>query len=226
MNEPKITALALEEILARLRTLQEVTKKDEQGKRPEAPIIPLIDPTANVLSLVAKEVTRLNDLRDADNRHADTVRKIEEECGVRTNELREKLAAAESRRIDALNMAEARRLDAVLAEQKSAVALASEKTAAQAATLAAQVLSSAEALRAQLAATVASLTASIQQLRDSVEKRLQTVEQNQFAAGGASTQRIEGRQTNQWTIGTVLFGAIGVVGMIVGIITVVIRLGK
>jgi hypothetical protein len=196
------------EILSRLKAIQEKTA--------------VIDPTANVLGLVAAANLRQDDLRRAENRRLDDLMALET-C--LTDKLRKveikaatDLANAESKRIDALALAESRRIDAVQAEQKNAVALAAEKTAAQAATLAAQVVGSAEALRAQVATTAATSTALITQLRDSLEKRIQIVEQNQYLAGGASAQRVESRGTSQWTIALIVTAIFGIGGFLIGLV--------
>jgi hypothetical protein len=218
---PKTFSGELDEIISRLRSIQEV-QKDGKEDKDKPPAVPLVDPSLNVLALVAAGNLRQDDLRIATDKRIDDLRTQQQMYEAAIQKVREKaqqdLSAAESKRIDAINLAETRRLDAVLAEQKSAVALASEKTAAQAAALATQVLASAEALRAQVAATSATTTTQTTQLRDSLEKRLQTVEQNQYQGVGAGTQRIESRQTSQWLIGlivgVVFTGLISIVGTI------------
>jgi len=194
-----------QEIIARLDALKQAA---DGGK---APVIPLIDPTANVLSLVAAANLRQDDLRRTENKRIDDLMALET-CltdKIRKVEIKAAtdLANAESKRIDALALAESRRIDAVQAEQKNAVALAAEKTAAQAATLAAQVVSSAEALRLQVATTTATL-----------EKRIQNLEQNQYQAGGASAQRTETRGTSQWTIALIVTAIFGIGGFLIGLI--------
>jgi acid phosphatase family membrane protein YuiD len=215
----------IEEIFLKLRNIQESINSDSVSTShtppPPPPEIPLIDPTANVKDALGAAIARQDDLRKADKDRVDDLRKQQmmyESLLQTVRETAQKdLAAAESRRIDALNLAESRRLDAVLAEQKSAVALASEKTAAAAQALATQVLASAEALRTQVAATAATQSAAVNQLRDSVEQRLKQVEQNQYQAGGASLQRAEGRQVSQWAVGLI-------VGIVLVIAEVVFKL--
>jgi hypothetical protein len=190
------------EIISRLDALKEATHPND----PEP--IPLIDPTANVLSLVKAAMQRQDDLRMAENRRIDELRVLQATCdkeieGVRSQAQRD-LTLAESKRLDAISLAESRRIDALLAAATQAVALASEKNAAQAATLAQQVSSSAEALRIQVSATTAATSTLITQLRETLEKRLSIVEQNQYQAGGASIQRTEGRERNQWSVGLVV----------------------
>jgi hypothetical protein len=209
-----------DEIIARLKDLQESVGTDKPSP------IPLIDPTANVLSLVSAAITRQDDLRIAENRRLEDLRnqqlafddKFEVELDKTRNlqfQALKDLALAESNRVDAINLAESRRLDALLAAATNNVALASEKAGAQAATLAASVASSAEALRSQVATTSNATTTLITQLRESLEKRLTLVEQNQYQAGGANMQRTEGREQSQWIIGLIIGAVISVVGLVV-----------
>lgn len=175
----------------------------------------VIDPTANVLSLVAAAITRQDDLRAIENKRIDDLRNQQVHYEGELQKVREsaqqQLAAGEANRINAITLAESRRIDALLAAAKTDVALASEKAGAQAATLAQQVANSAEALRAQVAAQAASTTSLITQLRESIEKRLQLVEQNQYQTGGVNMQRTEGRQQSQWLIGIVIL-IVGIFG--------------
>ena len=189
-----------DEILSRLRAIQDTAdgRGNRDDKAPEK--IPLIDPTANVLSLVSAAMERQDDLRENDNKWSDKIRIVEESNKREVGNLRMKLAEAESKRLDSSNLAESRRLDAVLAEQKSAVALASEKTAAQAATLA-----------AQLTATATTTATLITTLGESLGKRISVLEQNQYQGVGVSFQRGEGRKENQWVIGLAVIIGIAVI---------------
>ena len=195
-----------------------ISRLDDLKKNTSAvatPQIPLIDPTANVLSLVGAAMQRQDDLRLAENRRLDELRKQQESFDQRIQSEVDKtrngqftalkdLALAESKRIDAITLAESRRIDALLAAATNAVALASEKAGAQAATLAQQVATSAEALRAQVASTSASTTTLITQVRESLEKRITLVEQNQYQGAGATMQRTEGRTQSNWVIGLII----------------------
>jgi hypothetical protein len=201
------------EILIRLKRLEDASTETKP------PSIPLIDPTANVLSLVAAAIQRQDDLRRTEFKRLDDLREQAEKCAheVRAVELQAQkdLAGAESKRIDAITLAESRRLDALLAAATNNVALASEKAGAQAATLAASVASSAEALRNQVASTSAGTTTLITQVRESLEKRLQIVEQNQFAAGGASMQQASGRKRNEWAVGIIVVVGVALVQLLI-----------
>jgi hypothetical protein len=191
------------EIISRLKAIQGAI-----GLQGEAPRIPLIDPTANVLSLVTAAITRQDDLRLAEAQRVDDLRKQQIAYEAEIQKVREKaqqdLTLAESNRINATMLAESRRIDALLAAATSNVALASEKAATQAATLAASVVSSAEAMRTQVAATSAATTTLITQLRESLEKRVTLVEQNQYQGVGETTQRGTSRQQNQWIVGIII----------------------
>lgn len=104
MTEPRTTAASLEEILSRIRALQEESPSK----------IPLIDPTANVLSLVTAAMARQDDLRLAETRRIDDL-------------------LTERRQTDSdAKRAEAARIDALLAANKNDVALALAKQQAQA----------------------------------------------------------------------------------------------
>jgi len=199
--------------MANRGTHHRVAKPPAMPPQPQPTIPPqgVIDPTANVLSLVAAAIQRQDDLRDIELNRADDMRDLTSKYEEKLAQVREKaqrdLAVAESRRIDAITLAESRRIDALLAAQANNVALASEKAATQAATLAAQVTANAEALRTQVAATAATTAQSIASLRDSLEKRLTVVEQNQYQAGGAQSQKTEGTKNIQWVI-TLIVGAV------------------
>lgn len=166
----------------------------------EPPQIPLIDPTANVLSLVKAAIERQDDLRSAEARfNVLEVKRLDDLAAMRHNcdqeiltvhlQSQRDLASAESRRLDLAALAEQRRIDALLTAQKSDVALASEKAAAQAATLAQQVITSAEALRSAAVSAQAATNASIQRLQESLDARLAVLEQSRYQIGGRTEQQ-------------------------------------
>jgi hypothetical protein len=171
---------AFQEIISRIRGLHDtVLDRNRNGNRESVPEkIPLIDPTANVTVMVTMVERRLDDLRIADNRRLDDLRNMKEKCDKAQDDLHEKLRLAESKRIDAVNLAERSRVDANVSTGKADVALASEKAAATAITLAASVVASAKAL----SDTVSSTTA-IQ------DKRLTALEQNSWNSGGATAAK-------------------------------------
>lgn len=195
------TASEYREILLRLAQLRAVEARPQP-----------IDPTANVLSLVAAAIERQDDLRRVENRRLDDLRSQE-------RYFNERLSVAESNRINSQALAESRRIDALLAAATNNVALAAEKQSAQAATLATQVTSSAEALRAQVAATATQTATSIATLRDSMDKRLSDVEQRQYQSGGRDLQRTEGRQGNQWATSQLVTVAAALAAFALGLYT-------
>ena len=183
-----------QEILNQLKDIRLVVT-NHSDKAPEK--IPLIDPTANVLSLVTAAMQRQDDLRDSENKRIDEVRRIEERYGLQISALQGKLADAESKRIDALNSAERLRVDSVLAEQKNAVALANQK--------------------AEVTASV--LRDSVSTTRQALEERVSKVEQNQYQGAGIAIQRSEGRATNQYWVGMLVTIAFGLGALLIKLIS-------
>jgi hypothetical protein len=181
----------LEEILSKVRDIKVVVTGNATEKAPEK--IPLIDPTANVKELVEMGRRHSADLRLADNKRLDDLRAMKDECDREKDALKEQLREAESKRIDAVNLAERSRIDANVAQGKADIALASEKAAATAITLASAVVASAKALSDTAASTTASQ-----------DRRLSALEQSQNVGVGVVGQRIEGRQQYQWLIGAAL----------------------
>jgi hypothetical protein len=96
------------DILARLSVLEEAWKSSKPG------VPPIIDPTANVLSLVAADAKRQDDLRE------------------QADKFQEKLSTQRAEFEKEAKRAEAGRIDALLAANTNNVALALEKQGAQA----------------------------------------------------------------------------------------------
>jgi hypothetical protein len=93
---------------------QEILSRLDVLRSEKAPVIPLIDPTANVLSLVKAETKRQDDLRVAETRRIDD------------------LLTEKSKTDSDAKKAEADRIDALLSANKNDVALALSKQQAQA----------------------------------------------------------------------------------------------
>jgi len=171
-----------------------------QAPAPTVPPPGVIDPTANVLSLVAAAIQRQDDLRDIELNRADDMRELTSKYEEKLAAVRERgqrdLMMAESRRIDAVQLAESRRVDANIAGLQASITQGIEKAATQASALAVQVLANAETLRNSLATTVSVL-----------EKRIGTLENNQFQSGGVTAQKSEGSKNVQWVI-TLIVGAV------------------
>lgn len=166
--------------------------KNKRRKRP-----PVIDPTENVMSLVAASNLRQDDLRVMSVTYQENIGNVRTEHQRQLDSLREsyqsKLSTAEANRIDASALAESRRVDAVIASMKADVALASEKSSATAAALATSVASAA-----------VSTVAQINEVRNSHDNRLAVLEKNQYSQGGAKTQQAEGVTGNRWVIQVVV----------------------
>jgi hypothetical protein len=166
-----------DEILQRVKAIQ-----DALGDSGRPPVIPLIDPTANVTALVLAEAKRQDQLREINDKHNVEIRSIEQHCATELDALREKLADAQLQRIDALALAEKTRIDAKISQGEQNVALTAERTTAQAAALATAMTASAEALRLSSA-----------QQNDVTTKAIRILEQNQYQSGGRDVQRQETR---------------------------------
>jgi hypothetical protein len=150
----------------------------------------VVDPTANVLSLVEAANRRQDDLRAAEARRVDDI-----------GTLRASYDAA-------LRTAESARIDAIRAVDVGAVNRAAEVSAAQATTLAAQVATSAETLRSQVQAAAAAATVALAAALEPIQKdiadlrRVQYEQQGQKA--GVADQRSTSTDNRAW-----LFGSIG-----------------
>jgi hypothetical protein len=114
------------EVIARLTAIQDsINRAASNGKDRPPEKIPLIDPTANVLSLVEAAVTRINDLRDTDLKWQRELREQEHKCG-------EQLQAERQRADSEAKRAESGRIDSLLAASTNNVALALAKQESQA----------------------------------------------------------------------------------------------
>jgi site-specific recombinase len=140
---------------------------------PPNPDVPAVasrytDPTYNVLLLVEAAVKRLDDLHKAEMRRVDDMVNVH-------FDYREKLAVAESKRIDAIR-----------AVDVGAVAIAAERTSQQAVVLANQVSTSAETLRTLVTSTAATVAQQLQQVSGQLSERLSLLEKTQYESKGLS----------------------------------------
>lgn len=164
----------------------------------------VVDPTKNVLDLVAAAMLRQDDLRDAAIGHV--------------KEMAELRAAYD----DKLREAETARIDAIRAVDVGAVNRAAEVSAAQATTLAAQVATSAETLRTQVAAAATAATVSLSAALIPLQEAIADLRRVQYEAAGQKAQTGESRLN----LGAVL-GALSVaLVLIFGIATLAIALAK
>jgi hypothetical protein len=135
----------------------------------------VIDPTQNVLDLVAAAIERQDDLRNKDSEH------LKEMMTLRA-QYDEKLRNAETARIDAIR-----------AVDQGNVTRASEVAAAQANTLATQLQTSAEALRAQVEATRITTADTLAAALQPIQNDVAVLREVQFRQQGEKAQATEGR---------------------------------
>lgn len=157
-----------------------------------------IDPSENVKALNEAASKRQDDLREADR----LLNEAKLDCLKKIIELNttysEKLAKAESRRVDEqlalraegdekLRLAEAKRIDAIRAVDVNAVAVANQRSAEQASALASQVAASAEVLRNLVAATANTTNQAVSASTQALSQRITTLEQASYQSQGKST---------------------------------------
>ena len=141
---------------------------------------PVIDPTANVISLFEAGVKRLDDLRSAETKRQDDMRDLSAE---HTKEMHVLARGFEEK----LRDAEAKRIDAIRAVDVNAVAVASSRASDQASVLASQVQTSSDALRSLVASTAATLATQQTAALAEITKRLSELERTKYEGAGRST---------------------------------------
>jgi hypothetical protein len=165
---------------------------------------PLIDPSRNVDTLVAKAEQRLDELREQGSTHI--LQLISEH-----NQYIEKISDLRASFQEKLADKETQRLDAIRARDQDAILRDAEVAEIRATALANQVTQSAEAQRAasesQRITTADALTATIGPLSARIDGLLAA----QFAQQGEKAAKSETRQQANWSTTTtvaVVFGAI------------------
>ena len=155
---------------------------------------PIIDPTKNVLDLVTATTKRLDDMRQASEKHFQDILAIR--------------AVYDER----LRVAETARIDAIRAVDVGAVNRAAEVSAQQALALAAQVATSAETLRTQVAAATAA-TINLAAALEPIQKDIADLRRAQYEAQGVKAQTGDSRQSTGMfvTIGVLVVSIIGLV---------------
>ena len=156
----------------------------------------IVDPSLNVVSLVAEATKRQDDLRQAETYRLDREATLREDYG------------------EKLRKAEASRIDAIRAVDVGAVNRAAEVSAQQAQTLAVQVANSAEALRAQVEQARVQTATGLSAALEPIQKDIQELRRTQYEQQGAKsagyeqrTDRIDARTLWLGIIGIVLTGA-------------------
>lgn len=168
---------------------------------------PVIDPTKNVLDLVAAETKRQDDLREMDSTH-----------------MRE-ILALRSEFYSELRHAEANRIDAIRAVDVGNVQRAAETQAAQAATIATQVAASAEALRNQVQAAATAAAAALSAALDPIQKDIADLRRAQYEAQGQKTQVVETRATSGAAMALIASG-LGVLLFVMALISLYLAVSK
>jgi poly-gamma-glutamate capsule biosynthesis protein CapA/YwtB (metallophosphatase superfamily) len=175
------------ELLALLKEIRETN-----GGNP-APV----DPTANVLALVAAAMARQDDLRAAEAKRRDDLFTVEQR---HRSEMREQMGT----QLDARLVAEKERVNALLAAAQSAVALDRTRAELTASALAERVDTSAKTLSAQVETTAKAAEAAVIAAATSLNSRIAPLEQFRFEQGGAKTQQVEGKSDNRWVLGVAM----------------------
>lgn len=165
---------------------------------------PVVDPTKNVLDLVAAAIQRQDDLREAETHHLNKLMDLD-------RMYQEKLAAAETHRIDAIR-----------AVDVDAVTRAAAVSATQAAILAAQVATSAEAMRNQVAAAATAATAALAAALEPIQKDIADLRRAQYEQqgqkAGADDSTTDRRAGIMVTVGVLSI----IVAVLVAAITIII----
>lgn len=129
----------------------------------------VFDPSENVKDLVKEVVIRIDSLREAERRLADSeIRRIDSEMKLRAT-FAEQLAIAEAKRIDAIRLVDT-----------NAVAIANQRATEQAAVLASQVAASAETLRILVSQTASAAKTQLDQTTQQLSDRISTLERFQY----------------------------------------------
>jgi hypothetical protein len=178
----------------------------------------VLDPTKNVLDLVAAAILRQDDLR-----------KMEAANSLRMAELRhvhqDQVASLRAAYDDKLREAESARIDAIRAVDVNNVATAAAASAATASTLASQVAASAEALRNQVAAAAQAQTVALAAALEPVQKDIQDLRKAQYEQQGSKAQVVESRDVSGsrgQNVGLWIGAAVGILGFLLAVATVII----
>ena len=193
------------ELLALLKEIRETN-----GGNP-APV----DPTANVLALVAAAMQRQDDLRHAEAKRRDDLFTVEQRHRA---EMREQMSTQLESRLNA----EKERVNALLAAAQSAVALDRTRAELTASALAERVDTSAKTLSAQVETTAKAPESAVVAAATSPNSRIAPLEQFRFEQGGAKTQQVEGKSDNRWMIGL----AVSAPSFLLAVIAIVYALTK
>jgi hypothetical protein len=163
------------------------------GPATDAQNDPVIDPTKNVLDLVAAAIQRQDDLREMESRHVREVLELRGRLRHEEVKCQENMAVLRAEHAADVRQSEAARLDAIRAVDQNQVQRAAEVQAAQAATLAAQVQTSADTLRNQVQQAAEAATLGLSRALEPIIKDIADLRRAQYEAQGQKAQVGEGR---------------------------------
>jgi hypothetical protein len=194
--------------------------KKKRGRQTD-PNGEIIDPTENVMALVAGQVKRTDDLMAANEKLAEArVRRQDDMRALEAQHIKE-LATLRAQFEEALREKETQRIDAIRAVDVQAVQRAAEVSAVQATTLATQVQASAETLRTQVATTATAQTTALAAALEPIQKDISELRKTQYEQQGqkaAQTEtraaKVEDRDSSQWTVGIIIGVMISAVSVI------------
>lgn len=145
---------------------------------------PTIDPTENVISLVEAANRRTDDLRDASNKLNEVqYSHLKEIVTLESTHIKE-IVTLRAGYDEKLAKAESERINAIRAVDVGAVAITSERSAQQAAVLANQVSASAETQRNLVNQTAQNIAEQQRQSNEQFNARISAVERAQYEGQG------------------------------------------
>lgn len=151
----------------------------------------VIDPTKNVLDLVAAAIARQDDLRQAESSHMRELTAVRAEYDRLIRESDLEKAALRSRYEEQLRTQESARIDAIRAVDVGAVSRAAEVSAAQAQTLATQQQASADALRNQVEQARIATADALAQALAPITKSIEDLRAAQYQQQGEKSSKVE-----------------------------------
>jgi len=180
----------------------------------------VVDPTANVLQLVAAAIARQDDLRSAEKDHVAEVLRLRGEQRAHDLEHMREIGELRAFHAQELRRAEAERIDAIRSVDVGNVQRAAEVQATQASALAAQVVASAEALRNQVASAASAASIALAAALEPVQKDIADLRRAQYEAQGVKAQGVESRASTGAIVGYIVGG----IGALVAVATLLIVL--
>jgi hypothetical protein len=156
----------------------------------------VIDPTENVMTLVAGQVKRQDDLNEANETLSELREKRQDDLRATESRHVRELALVRAEFEAALRDKETQRIDAIRAVDVQAVQRAAEVSAVQATTLATQVQASAETLRTQVAVTATQSSLALAAALEPIQKDISELRKTQYEQQGQKAAQVETRASN------------------------------